>query len=165
MFHLELKGVALDAYNKMVRAMVSKASRELGLGEDGLVIRPLRPEDIGLTAPAWSLNCTSANSWNTVIDSKTIADNRFVGINGVFHAEGAGEATQVKITRKGSVARYWDVTWIRNTQNKIAYADDPIILDQNTTITVEIYCTSASTLTDFGFIGAVVEKRGLLINP
>jgi len=164
MFHVELKGVALDAYNRMVREMISKATRELGLGADGLVIRPLRPEDLGLPAPAWSFNLTAPNSWNTAVNT-TIADNRFVGINGIFHNEALGRATQVKITRKGSETRYWDVTWIRDTQNKIAFADDPVIFDQNTSVKIEIYCTTASTLTDFGFLGAVVEKRGMLINP
>lgn len=165
MFYKELSGSALDAYNKMVTKLKDRASKELGLPLGELVVRPLRPEDIGLPNPAWSLNCTDADDWNTVIDGQTIADTRFVGISGVFHAEGAGEATQVKITRESSDVRYWDVTNIRNWDNNTGYADDPVTVDQNTTLSVQIYCTTASTLVNFGFLGAVCEKKGILISP
>jgi len=164
MFYPELKGNPLEAYNRMVRKLYERASRELGLTPDDLVLRPLRPEDLGLSNPAWSLNCTSANAWNDVI-STTVADARFIGISGVYHNEGAGEATQVKISREASDVRYWDITPIRAWENKIGYADDVVTLDQNTSVTISIYCTTASTLTDFAFIGAVVEKKGLLISP
>lgn len=166
MFYRELAGNSLDAYNKMVSKLLDRASKELGLARESLVVRPLRPEDLtGGTTPAWSLNCTSASAWNTVISSVSIADARFVGISGVFHGEATGEATQVLINREASDVRFWDVTPIRSFDTKVGYADDPVTIDQNTTLTVKIYCTTASTLVDFGFFGAVVEKYGILVSP
>lgn len=164
MLYPELKGTALDAYNKMVSKLYDKARTELGLEDKNLSFRPLRPEDIGLANPAWSLNCPTVNAWNTVISGISISDARFVGISGVFHNEAVGEATQVRIKRMGSDIRYWDVTHVRNFDDNIGYADDPVTMDQNTTLTVDIYCTTASTLVDFGFIGAIIEKKGLLVS-
>jgi len=162
-FYHELKGPALDAYNQTVRKLKEKAMKELGLSESEIVVRPWRPEDLGSTKTDWSVS-TTADTW-TQVTNTTIADNRFVGITGFYNGEGAGEITQVKITRAGSDTRYWNVIPIRNFQNKTGYADDPVTIDQNTNVTISVNCSTASTITDFDFIGVVVEKRGLLISP
>jgi len=164
-FYKELTGVALEAYKEAVRTLRERAKRELGVGDDGIVVRPLRPDDLGLTGK-WEFTI-NASGWNEVIDT-TIEDNRFVCILGVFNAEDVGNCEQVKITREGSDARYWDVSPVRNFQDKIGYVDDPVTIDQNKSIKVSIYADPASTpatLTKFGFVGVVVERRGLLINP
>ena len=163
-FYSELRGVALDAYNRMVKVLLEKAQKELRLDADGLVVRPLRPEDIGSSKTYFSVS-TTADTWTNVVSTYKVADNRFVGINGFYNGEGVGEITQVKIVRASSEARYWNVIPIRNFENKTGYADDPVTIGQNTTITISVNCSTASTITDFDFIGAVVEKKGLLINP
>jgi len=47
------------------------------------------------------------------------------------------------------------------------HKDDPLIVDQNNTITIEGYNARTTTSTDeeIGFIGCVAEKRGIRINP
>lgn len=171
MFYPELVGDALDAYNQTKNKLIKKAAKEL-LGIDWepgmpipgeLVVRPLRPEDLGLSNPYWQFNMSSTG-WNTMI-STTIADNRFIGIYGIYNAEDAGEIEEIKINREGTDARYWPVANIRYYEEKVGYADDPITLGQNTSVTVSGYAASASTLTEFAFRGLVVEKKGLLINP
>jgi len=168
MFYKELKGDALEAYNKMVQVLRAKAVKELNLPETEIVVRPIRPEDIGHANPTWTWIGTTANAWADILPNKTISDNRYVGISGAYNAEGAGELDQIKITRKGSVSRYWDMRplrWQSGRKTAIYYCDDPITIDQNTTITVSAYCTAASSLVEFAFIGAVAEKKGLLISP
>lgn len=165
----ELKGVSLEAYNRMIDKLKLKASTEGKLSEAEMIVRPwLRPEDIGFTNPEWYWNMSSASgsAWSTSdISSKTIADNRFVGISGVFDT-GAGVIHAIRIAREGATAREWDVAPVRNYLHKAAFADDPVTIDQNTTITISLYMAAASTINNtFGLIGAVVEKRGLLINP
>lgn len=166
-FYPEFKGVALAAYNQGIDKLKSKMSREIGLAVDGGIIRPVRPEDLGSTYPWWQLNQVATNTWTafTGCTTDTIADNRFVLINGVYFNGDAQELHQVRITREQSVTRYWVVTPIRGFVSRTGYADDPWTVDQNTVITIEGICSSVSTLTEFDFIGAVAEKRGILINP
>jgi len=173
-FYPELKGPALDAYRQMVQNLLSKAEKELGLTRDQLVVRDLRPEDIGASSADFYVG-TKATSWLALVDSQTIGDNRFVGINGIVLKDTGGTdafgianeppISQLKVTRKGSVARYWNVKPVWAFEDKVGYCDDPITVDQNTTITVEAWARSASSLGGFTLIGAVVEKKGLLINP
>lgn len=172
MFYPELTGDALAAYNEMRNKLVQKAARELlGISwvpgmpiPEQLVVRPLRPEDLGLTNPEWYFASISTG-WNNLVDSKTIADNRFVGIYGVYLNEDAGELEELKITREGTDTRYWPIAQIRYFESDTGYADDPVTIDQNTTVTIQGYVASASTITGFALLGLVAEKKGLLINP
>lgn len=165
MFYPELKGVALKAQNDMIMDLKEKSTSELGLTGKELIVRPLKALDLKLSTNIWHFTPSTSNSWNTVINAQTIDDNKFIGINGIFNGESASEVTQIKITRKGSDARIWNVTPIINYQNKIGYCDDPVTLDQNTSLTMQFYVRTASTINLLGFIGAVAETRGLTINP
>ena len=182
-FYPTLEGPALDAYRRMVADLKAKAIKELGLREDELVVRQLRPADLGaaVTVADYPIGLTGA-AWTTIVNAQTIADNRFVGINGFMNrncgtvtALGCGilapatfapAAEQIRITRKGSVARYYVVKDIPEFENQVGYTDEPVTVDQNTTITVEGLVTTSSSISSvFDIIGAVVEKKGLLINP
>jgi len=167
MFYTELSGTALQARVNGQTKLKSKAAGELGLAVDGVIVRPIRPEDLGSTYPWWQCNLVATNTWTafTGVTTDTIADNRFCLINGVYFNGGSGTLHQVKVTREQSVTRYWVVSPIRGFISRTGWADDPWTVDQNTVITVEGICSSVSTLTDFDFIGDTCEKRGLLINP
>jgi hypothetical protein len=170
----KLEGPALDAYRRMASELMAKAARELNLGPDGLILRELRPEDIGASSADFYTG-VGATTWTDIISSQTIADNRFVGINGIMLQDTPGTSafglevepaiSQVKITRKGSVTRYWVVKPVWAFESRVGYCDDPITVDQNTTLTVSAWARTASSLKGFTLLGAVVEKRGLLINP
>jgi len=180
-FYPTLEGPALDAYRRMVADLKAKAMKELGLREDELVVRQLRPADLGaaVTVPDYPVGLTAV-TWTNIVSAQTIADNRFVGING-FMVRNQGTAValpgnnlipyapaveQVRITRKGSVARYFVVKYIPEWESQTGYTDEPVTVDQNTTVTIEGLATTASSIaTTFDIIGAVVEKKGLLINP
>ena len=166
-FYDRFTGNALQAYSQGVEKLRAKAAGELGLAVDGLIVRQLRPEDIGSSYPWWELNQTGTNTWTkfTGATTETVDDNRFCLINGVYYNGDDGELHQIRITREQSVTRYWVVTPIRGFQSRTGWADDVWTVDQNTIITIEGICSSVSTLTDFDFVGATAEKRGLLINP
>lgn len=164
MFYPELKGVALDAYRQMVRELKERAMTELSLSEDEIVVRPLRPEDLGFSAPVWEV-AMSANAWTNIVSTYQVADNRFIGINGVYNNEGAGELVALEINRAGTDARKWNIIPIRSWRNRTGYADDPVTVDQNITVTIKGYATTASTITDWALIGVVVEKKGMTISP
>jgi len=163
-YYFKLEGKALEAYNAMVAKLEEKAMRELKLSRDEIVIRPLRPEDLGLTTPEWTFNIASSGAWNTMIDNKTIADNRFVGINGVLIEEsGEMAVTQLKITRMGQDKRFWQIQGINYLEDSCIFFNDPITVDQNTTLTIKGYARATDSDFQCVFLGAVAEKKGVLI--
>jgi len=164
-FYPELRGVTLQAYKEMMDSLKATAMKELKLGAKEIVTRALRPEDIGMPDPKWEFNIPTADAWNIMVDNKAIEDNRFVGINGIFYPVSATQAVnQIEIVKEGTTARYWHIQGINNLENATVYVDDPITIDQNTTITIRGYAVAASTET-ICFLGGVAERRGLLINP
>ena len=171
MFFNELAGIPLSAYTQMVKNLRAKAEKELKIGPDKVVVRDLRPEDIGLTQGRFTSTMTTIGSWNKIINTYTVGDNKFLGISGVFYARitGTQAATQLRITRAGSVARYWNIQGINITENAQRFFDDPVIVDQNQTLTIEAFVPGVSANTtkaeNLILMGAVAERRGLTINP
>ncbi len=167
MFYQEFKGVPLDAYNQTVELLKERARTELKLPESELVTRPLRPEDIGFSNPVFNSTVASGGTltWSNLVNTYTIADNRFIGITGVFYDTTRPNLTQFRITRSGKTTRLWSIQQIRDFEDKIGYADDPFTVGQNEQITIERYATTAVKEDKTGFIGVVVERKGLVINP
>ena len=106
-FYQELKGPALEAYNRMVEVLLAKAEKELKVPRSQLVVRYLRPTDLGggdisATDEEYYYGFNGASSAFSTINNSTntIVDNRFIGINGVFHNEAITDALQLKITRE-----------------------------------------------------------------
>jgi len=176
-FYPELNGPALDAHRKMIDSLKARAMKELNLGPDEIVVRPLRPADLGdsSSSPDYGFGMT-ALTWSNIVNNQTIADCRYIGINGIHMfannastaatRDGVPPVSQIRITRKGSMSRYWPVHPISHFQHSTGWADDPIMVDQNTSITIEGLARNAASLTDvFDLLGVVVEKRGMLINP
>jgi len=167
MLYPQFKGVPLEAYNRMVDLLKARARQELKLSDSELVVRPLRPEDIGFANPVFNSTVAASGTlaWSNLVNTYTIADNRFVGVNGVFADKTRDNLTQIKVTRSGKTTRLWSVQQVRDFEDKIAYADDPFTVGQNEQITIERYATTKVGDSMFGFVGVVIEKRGLTINP
>jgi len=161
-----MEGTAMEAYRAMIGTLKKKAMQELKLPEGEIIVRSLRPEDLGLTNPDWTFTIT-ANSWNLLAPNYTVADNRFVGVNAVFVAESGEQAvTQLKVTSMGKDKRYWQIQGANFLQDQTEYFDDPITVDQNTPITIMGYAPSGTSDTAFRciFLGAVAEKKGVLVS-
>ena len=167
----DLKGVPLDAYNKCCNEIMARAQQQLGLPREEIILRPLRPEDIGYSTSKFKNTLSTTLGWNNLVSTYTITDNRFVCITGVFTEESTPTRVhQVKINRAGSDARIWNVQRVALQDDNEMHVDDPIIIDQNTQLTITGYnglltTTGSNTWEEFGFIGCVAEKRGMLINP
>lgn len=163
-YYFQLTGAALEAYRTMLADLREKAMRELKLGPNDIVVRPIRPEDLGLSTPEWTFNIASGTAWNTMINAATISADRFVGINGVLLAE-SGElaVSQLKITRMGQVKRYWQIQGVNYLEDAVIFFDDPITVDQKTPITIEGYGVTTDSAFKCIFLGAVAERKGMLI--
>ncbi len=172
MFFNELAGVPLSAYAQMVKDLRSKAETELKLRPEQVVVRDLRPEDIGLTSGIFTSTMVTLASWNKIINTYTVSDNRFVGISGVFYPRitGTQAATQLRVKRATATARYWNIQGINVTENAQRFFDDPIITGQNQILTIEAFVPNVggpntSKAEDIILMGAVAERKGILINP
>lgn len=159
-----MEGPAKQAYDRMCSSLMNAAKTELGLGEKDLILRQLRPEDLGLTGQ-WNVNLTAASTWIVYINAAAVANNRFIGINGVAIPQSAVQGgTQVRITAQGQVLRWWGIQDANLTENNAFYFDDPVeVIKQNTPVTVEVYARSINATERVVLLGAVVEKEGILV--
>lgn len=170
-FYSELKGTPLDARNKCCNEVLRRAQEQLGLPREEIILRPLRSIDIGFSTDKFKSSIATTLGWNNLVYTYTMVDNRFVCIAGVFTEESTPVRVHaIRITRAGSVSREWNVQRVAMQQNKQLFVDDPIIIDQNTQLTIAAYnglltTTGTNTWEEFGFLGCVAEKRGMLINP
>jgi len=162
-YYFKLEGPALAALTTLTKEVKRIATTQLKVSENEIVTRPLRPEDLGLTNPVWTFNITSANAWNTLINY-TVKSDRFIAINGVlYQISGTPVITQLRITRAGQKKRYWHIQGIEYTENQAMFFDDPVIIEQNTPITIEGYATGTSSDEKLCFFGVVAERKGILI--
>lgn len=165
--YYKLEGEALDAYNKKVTELIGRAQTELGLARDDIIVRPLRAEDIGFSAPEFlkSILDAATYGWNNIVNTYTIADNRFVLINGVNRGFGQGTTnvfSQLRITKAGKTARIWNIQGVEDFVTNTVYFMDPIDISQNHQLTIEGYAVRETT-DKMTLLGAVVEKRGLVL--
>jgi len=169
----DLRGTPLDAYNKCCNEILRRAQEQLGLPREEIILRDLRSDDLGVIGK-WKFAVTLTYGWNNLVTTYSIADNRFICISGIFTEAGAYTTIgtpptihSIRITRAGSVARWWNVQRVGLQDDNEMHIDDPIIVDQNNTITIEGYnaLTATATTEELGFIGCVAEKRGMVINP
>lgn len=159
-YYYKLEGTALEARKRMLEAMTSKAKTEL---RAPVIRRQLRPEDVGLTGE-WSF-ATGGTGWVDYIASRTVADNTFLGIYGIRNLTTSTPqaVTQLRVTRAGSLVRYYDIQGINQLENPEVFFDDPITIDQNVTMKIEAYARASAT-EKLALIGDVVEKVGILID-
>ena len=171
MFFNKLEGTSLDAYAEMVNELRKRAQTELKLRPEQVVVRDLRPEDIGLTRGVFTSTLTTVASWNKIINTYKVADNSFVGISGISYERitGTQAASHLRVTRATSKARYWNIQGINITENAQRFFDDPIIVEQNQVLTIEAFVPNVKANTtkaeDLILLGAVAERKGMLINP
>ena len=165
MFYPHFKGVPFNAYIELVNKLKKQAMEEMGLPESEIVVRALRPGDIGFTNQPLFQSTTSADAWTNSVNTYTIADNRYVGIHGVVFDADENTVVALRINREGKTARLWTIQQISGFEDKAGYADDPITIEQNTQITIEEYGLATTKMNEICLLGVVVERRGLLINP
>ena len=163
----KFEGVPVRAYDKMVADLQARARKELGLPDSELVTRPLRAEDLGLSTPQWTFTLTSTVGYVAMINTISILDNRYVGINGICYTNAAPAVNQLRITRAGSVSRVWNIQEVQYNENDSVWFDDPVTVGQNETLLIEQYASAATTQSAelIVFYGVTVEKRGIVTNP
>ncbi len=143
-----------------VTDIMAMAEQQLGLPRSELVMRGLRPEDIGLTT-SFSFTSTGVNTWESWFSS-VVPDNVFIVIQGVSYS--GSSFSQLRISAAASTSGYFNLNFIAGLESQLFYAAQPIIAQQNQLISGEIISNAIAT-ENVSLMGTVVERRGLLINP
>lgn len=180
--------------NSAIDGVVAKASKELNIPEDKLVVREIRPyTDLGLYAVTTILaTASAADRWGSFFESgsevvaaastgyvssctatKTIADDAYVCVYGV--RDGRGAMTTVPIVQVrlikfniGNADRaIWDMTKADiYYDGAVAVSSGVIIMPPLAPITISMYLGVSGTLPVYiQFMGFVVEPIGKVITP
>ena len=139
--------------------MIAMAEQQLGLSRDQLTVRSLRPDDLGLGS-IWSVNLTSANAWNTVINTN-VGDNRFICLKSVSYSGTAAEA--IRVTAGGSVVLETNIQRIPGITTTHTASIRNVVVEQNMPIRIEVYASAVSATDQLIISGSVVEKRGMVL--
>ena len=161
--HFNLEGTAMDHHKRMMAELKRRAVKELGTTD--IIVRPLRAEDIGLSTPQFT-KAPGGTGWINYVNTVSVADNRFIGINGIHRGYGltAMSFSQLRFTRSGRTSRIWNIQPIEDFAGNTGFFDDPVLVDQNQSLTIEAYSIT-NTTDKMVFLGMVAEKRGIEINP
>ena len=140
--------------------LLAIASQQLGIPPNELIVRGLRPADVGLTT-SFAFTSTVANTWENWV-STTIADNTFICINGVAYS--GTTFSQMRIHAGAKYVEYWPLGFISGLESQIWFDASPPIVEQNQPLVIDIISTGAATEYP-ALMGTVVEKRGLVVSP
>ena len=163
----QFEGDAEAAAKAGRRELLRRATEKLGADE--VILHDLRPEDLGAASSAGygTVNLTTANSFVDVITSggNVIANNRWIVLYGFANNEAVREIDLVRINRGQSTARKWNVRSLQYWMDNAGWSNQPVIVNDNTNVTLALMATTVSTVADFAFLGEVADRRGAAVNP
>lgn len=158
----KFEGTPLAIVNEASKHLVALAQRELKIPFEGLTVRTLRPQDLGLANPNWTFNLSSSGE-NTAAVDVTVADQRYIMIYGIKYGGSAVPVTtRVQIVNGGQTARDWNVQAVQLTEDSQLIFTDPVITKQNQTLSMNIFTDATNSAERIGFLGVVVEKKGMV---
>jgi hypothetical protein len=141
--------------------LLGLAAQQCGLTGDSVVVRILRPEDLGLTT-SFGFTSTALNTWENWVSS-TVADCTFVAILGVSYS--GTSFSQVRVQGGSSYVGYANLGFVSGLESQVYYFQQPIIVEQNQPIIIDVISRAIAGPEYVNLMGIVVEKRGMTINP
>lgn len=175
MIYEELSGGAALAYAAMKAALIA-AAREDGLSIDKMVMRDIKPKDLGFINEVWTADLSGGadNDYNEYY-SQVVPDNTYIGIIGVAALSGttAGgaaateEATVLKLYEGSTPVMMMPLNQLYKQSDGRGYFDTFTIIKQTVTAKGELYTPDASNehYADIAILGKVLEPREKNINP
>lgn len=179
--------------NRVIKDLLARASRELKMAEDKLVVRDIRPfTDLGwatedtaadalvkaaITADRWDFTTDDANAlWLSAIltTKRTMADQRYVAIFGLRDSRVAYatiiaiQCTLWRFQVGNSYKAIWDASKCYAYRNHVAgFCPTEIVIPQNTQFNIFGYLPTAvgNALSHVSLEGVVVEPSGKVVSP
>lgn len=180
--------------NSVIDGVVAKASRELAIGPEKLVVREIRPyTDLGMYAVTTVLDTASAaDRWGSFFNAaaavnapasggtyvssctsgKTIADDTYIAIYGVRDSRGgmttvpANAVTLIKFEIGAAERAIWDLTKAQSYyEGAVAVSPAVIIMPPLAPIVISLYLHADNVEIYLQLMGFVVEPVGMVITP
>jgi len=146
-------------YVKKVTAIKNEALR-LGktlIDAKELVVRPLRPRDLGLTTDEWTFSVATGE--NTVINT-SLDDKTLVVIYGIYNLSTTPQVTELIF---GTTAKTVEDVYIEDMymyDNKEVILEEPVVFQPGSSPLIKAVAKGANTAEKLGFKGFVVEPSG-----
>ena len=164
-----------------LRAMLREVAKVPKLANVNLVARALAGNDLGLTSQFWnetvSRTLGTANTYEDSAINGTTADDRVIGIYGVYVASSYDSVGSLRVVVGGRRTHQWDLQAVladepwrqpREQRTMVIYqgehpdALDPVIIPPSTGILVQHYVRGA---TSQGIQPAELVFLGLVLEP
>lgn len=125
-----------------------------------LVVRVLKPSDVGLSTPDWEFNLTSTEQTivNTELDDKTM-----IVLFGVFNNDTDPKIRELKIGTPAGPIEDVQLDFMYTWANPALVFDEPLVFTPKSTIKIDAIASATGTH-KMGFIGVVIEPAGRTIN-
>jgi hypothetical protein len=145
-----------------VQAISSKAL-EIGkqvIDAKELVIRPLRPRDLGIDKDEWTFDVAAGE--NTII-SHSLDDKTLVVIYGIYSLSTSPAVTEVKFGTQAKIVEDVYIEDMYAYDYKVSLLSEPVVYQPGSTVLIKAVAKAASTAEKLGFLGFVVEPSGRTI--
>jgi len=151
----EVRSLEEDVKERLLELAVSQT----GIPRERWVIRDLLPSDLGLSTDEWKFDYTSANAYNTVIDT-TVPDRKFIVIFGIAILDPAPVATVIKFKEAADIKDVIEIEDLLVKREPEGYLEEPIEYEQKDKVKIEIYATATKTGEKIVLKGYIAELKG-----
>lgn len=138
--------------------LLDMAMKQTGLPESEIVIRGLRPQDLGLNN--WSHTSVAANAWENMATG-TVADSTFIAFTGVSYA--GTNFSQLRITSGAAVREIWPIAFVAGLRDQLWHDNTPSIAQQNQPVIIDVIAKAGAATESVNIMGVVAEKRGMVV--
>ena len=133
------------------------------------VVRDLLPKDLGLTNEKWflTLGDITADQYNGYIDID-LDDEVAVALVGILLVEDTLDTatTQIRVKRGKTDIAIIPIEAAADMANQgHAYLEQAIVVDGNVNLAIDLWCNNGAADEQIGFLGRIIEKRDININP
>ena len=127
-----------------------------------LVVRPLRPKDLGLTTDEWVFNVSAGTNADVV--SKELDDKTMVVIFGIYNLSTDPQVNEVVFKTGSETVEDVYVEDMYLYDQPAVMLDEPIIYTPSSTIKIDLVAKGANSTEKLGFLGFVIEPAGRTIS-
>lgn len=126
-----------------------------------LVVRTLKPKDLGLATDNWTFQVTAG--LNEGVINKELDDKTMVIFLGVFNLSADPQVVEVRFGDPSSTIEDVHIEHMYLFDHPIAVFDTPIIYTPGNTIKIDLVAKGENSSEQFGFLGLVIEPAGRTI--
>ena len=137
---------------------LAKARQKYLSDKTKLVVRTLKPSDLGLSGNEWTFNLSSGVNADKV--SKSLNDKTMIVIFGIYNLSTDPQVTEVKFKTGSATVEdaYIEDMYLYDQPGVLL--DEPVVYPPSSKINIDVVTKGANTAEKLGFLGLVIEPSG-----